>query len=237
MRTQTPNFIDINELIDAKENIAPVVPIEILTSPFYRFDLSRHNPDIAHVDMGRPETLRKYIVDTLTERRCGWGFGGWGEDRALYKTHPFFKDKAGDHSIHLGMDIWLPAETPVFVPFTGTVHGFKDNSTDHNYGPSIITEHRIGDASFYILFSHLSLHALDNLKEGATVRSGDQIASVACEEESTELPPHVHLQLITDLGEHNVDFPEVARLSEKNKYMNVCANPESLLSPFMVKDC
>src|SRR3989344_5661245 len=147
MRTQT-NYIDIVELIDAKENIAPVVPIEILTSPFYRFDLSRHNPDIAHVDMGRPETLRKYIVDTLTERRCGWGFGGWGEDRALYKTHPFFKDKAGDHSIHLGMDIWLPAETPVFVPFTGTVHGFKDNSTDHNYGPSIITEHRIGDASF-----------------------------------------------------------------------------------------
>jgi len=104
-------------------------------------------------------------------------------------------------------------------------------------GPSIITEHRIGDASFYILFSHLRPNALDNLKEGATVRSGDQIASVATEVESVELPPHVHLQLITDLGEHSVDFPEVARLSEKNKYMNVCANPESLLSPFMVKDC
>ena len=233
----TNQYISINELIDAKENIAPLVPIEILKSPYYRFDLSRHNLEVAHIDMSTPEALRKYILDTLTNRRCGWGFGGWGEDRALYQSHPFFRDKGGDHSIHLGMDIWLPAETPIYVPFTGTVHGFKDNSNDHEYGPSIITEHRIGDVPFYILFSHLSSNALDGIKEGALMRSGDQVATVATEKESIELPPHVHVQLITDMAGHGADFPEVAKLSEKNKYLNLCHNPESLLSPFMVKTC
>ena len=135
------------------------------------------------------------------------------------------------------MDIWLPPGTPIYVPFTGTIHAFKDAGPNHASSPSIITEHRIGDVPFYILFSHFSSKALDGIKEGATIRSGDRIASVAGEEENAELPPHFHIQLITDLSGHKADFPEVARLSEKNKYMNVCANPESLLSPFMVKDC
>lgn len=237
MPVQKQHFIDINELIDAKENIAPLVPIEILKSPYYRFDLSRHNPHVAHIDMAKPETLRTYIEETLTAHRCGWGFGGWGEDRAFYQTHPFFKDKPGDHSIHLGMDIWLPADTPIYSPFTGTVHAFKDNSLEHTYGPSIITEHQIGGVPFYIMFSHLSPYALDGINEGRLLRSGDQVATVGSEEDNAEIPPHFHIQLITDLAGHRADFPEVARLSEKNKYLNICHNPESLLSPFMVRDC
>ncbi|HEY4526675.1 MAG TPA: peptidoglycan DD-metalloendopeptidase family protein [Candidatus Paceibacterota bacterium] len=229
----TGKYIAINELIDAKENISPLFPLELLTTPPHRFDFSKKNPALSNVNMERPETLAALIDETLKQQHKLWGYGGWGEDRFLYQASPLFKAGQEYRSIHLGIDIWLPEGTSLHAPFAGTVHSFQNNQNFLDYGPTIITEHRIGDTSFYILYGHLSTESLGKIRGGQIVRAGDEIATIGKMHENGNWPSHVHLQLITDMGGKKGDFPGVAKPSEKDLYLKLCPNPESLLRPFL----
>ncbi len=221
-------------MLDSRENIAPLFPMKILSSRPLRFDFSRNNPAIRTVDMSQPEQLEAHITEALRRSGRSWGYGGWGEDRFLYQSSPLFKSGQEYRSIHLGIDIWLPPGTPIYTPMTGKVHSFADNQHFLDYGPTIITEHEIGGVRFYILYGHLSRSSLARLKLGQTLRYGDNIATIGERSENGSWPPHVHLQLIADMGEKKGDYPGVAKPSEKARYLQLCPNPESLIAPFLV---
>ena len=44
--------------------------------------------------------------------------------------------------LHLGVDIWADAGTPVYVPLDGRIHSFRDNNHFGDYGPTVILQHR-----------------------------------------------------------------------------------------------
>lgn len=84
-------------------------------------DLSRgYDPQIISLD---PPSIGRY-----NEKR-----------RNMYSTDLF----GGVRNIHMGLDIWVPAGTPVHAFADGSVLFFRDNDHPGDYGPTIITVHEI----------------------------------------------------------------------------------------------
>ena len=223
----------IETLIETRNELAPLFPLELLSTTPFKFDFSEGNNDIKEIDMTKGD-LEPYINDVLKTSGRAWGYGGWGENRFLYESSPLFKDGDGYRSIHLGIDIWLPAGTPLFAPLPGRIHSFQDNHNYLDYGPTIITEHTINDDTFYILYGHLSRPSLEGLTVGQTVSAGEQIATIGTPEENVGWPPHVHLQLIKNMCGKKGDFPGVATPAEKERYLDLCPNPGVLFERFVV---
>lgn len=230
MRAQIQNTISIADLIDAKENISPLFTLALLATPPARIDFSRDNPHAKHIDIAKGD-LQNHITETLKKSGSKWGYGGWGEDRTFYESE---KGERRYRAIHLGIDIWLPEGTSIHTPMTGTIHSFKHNTAPLSNGPTIVTEHAIDGIPLWILYGNLSKDSLGRLREGATVRSGDQVGSVGGTHENGGWPSHVHVQIVSDIGKNMGHFPAYAKHAEKEHYLLLCPNPVSLIAPFLV---
>jgi len=226
--------IEITEAIK-KTNLAvsPPIPSEYLRTSPYRFDFSKENPDIQEVDMSDFHTLQTYIDRTLAKNAKTWGLGGYGENRFFYEKSELFRSGDEYRSIHLGLDIWLPAKTPFLSPLPARVHSFQNNAHFLDYGPTIILEHDLDGVVFWTLYGHLSAESLEGLHEGKTINAGEQFATLGAPPVNGSWPPHLHLQLVGDLFGKKGDYPGVATPSEREKYLSVCPDPEILLAPFL----
>ncbi|MTI39058.1 peptidoglycan DD-metalloendopeptidase family protein, partial [Fulvivirga lutimaris] len=142
----------------------------------------------------------------------------YGEDRFIYSRSEAFNG-VENRSIHLGIDIWAAAGTEIFTPLDGTVHSFANNNQHADYGPTIILEHHLEDRAFYTLYGHLNTECLDDLFVGKKFKKGDHIASFGTYEENVHWPPHLHFQIIDDIGDHAGDYPGVAKPSEKEMWL------------------
>lgn len=131
--------------------------------------------------------------------------------------------------LHLGVDIWGPVGTKVMAPLNGIVHSFAFNNNDSDYGATIILTHNIDGVSFHTLYGHLSLNSLKNLYEGQPVTKGEVIAEFGMRFENGNWPPHLHFQIITDMGNWKGDYPGVCRFSEREQWLTSCPDPNLLL--------
>jgi len=155
--------------------------------------------------------------------------GGYDEDRAIY-TGAAFTDGDEPRTVHLGMDVAAPAGTDVFAPLAGTVHSFRDNAAPFDYGPTIILEHAMApDLVFHTLYGHLSRESLNGLYIGRAVAAGQQIATLGTEAVNGNWRPHLHFQIILDIGEARGDFPGVCRKSRRDDWKLVCPDPHVML--------
>ncbi len=155
--------------------------------------------------------------------------GGYDEDRAIYAGEAF---TSGDEprTLHLGLDIAAPARTEVFAPLAGMVHSFHDNAAAYDYGPTIILEHTVAaDLTFHTLYGHLSCESLAALRPGRIFGAGQAIATLGTPEVNGNWPPHLHFQVILDIGEWRGDFPGVFRKSQRDYWRLVCPDPRPLL--------
>lgn len=148
------------------------------------------------------ELPEEYWVLNLQRPQTNWNnhfeytIGRYDEDRKGMYTQALF---GGERTIHVGLDIGGPADTPVFAFENGTIHSFADNAEDGSYGPTIITEHQISiegkHRKIWVLLGHLSRESLVNLEVGASIKKGDRIGAMGREHENGGWPPHVHIQL------------------------------------------
>ena len=154
----------------------PVLPLD-LDKDAMPLDLSSANEALAGIDAADIEAFNRFITDTLIEGNAKAGIGGYLEDRHLYRKSPLFNDGKGEpRSLHLGVDLWTKAGTPVLAPLDGTVHSFQHNDAMLDYGATIILEHDIGGLRFWTLYGHLSRDSLEGLEEGRSVERGQVIA-------------------------------------------------------------
>jgi len=123
----------------------------------------------------------------------------------------------------------MAAGTPLYAPLDGFVHSFKDNNVFGDYGPTIIVEYILDNVKFYTLFGHLSRESLVGMYEGKKIRKGEQLASVGNFPINGDWPPHVHFQLIVDMGDKKGDFFGVSSLSQKEYYSILCPDPNLVL--------
>jgi murein DD-endopeptidase MepM/ murein hydrolase activator NlpD len=191
-------------------------------------DLSADNTALAQLDVVDTAATDAYIQQEIKNRKAAGAIGGYLENRLLYLRSTVF---AGEEhrTLHLGIDIWLPAGAAIFALLPGKVHSFADNANFGDYGPTIILEHVLENLHFYTLYGHLSRSSLTATYEGKTVEAGEQIAVLGSEEENGNWPPHLHFQIMLDMQGRLGDFPGVAAPSQKEFYQLLCPDPNLLL--------
>jgi murein DD-endopeptidase MepM/ murein hydrolase activator NlpD len=115
------------------------------------------------------------------------------------------------------------------APLDGIVHSFAFNNRFGDYGATIILTHLLVGFTFYTLYGHLSLHSIKNLREGGLVKKGEVFAEFGIPAENGSWPPHLHFQLILDIGEWKGDYPGVCKFSEKEAWLTNCPDPDTIL--------
>lgn len=180
--------------------------------------------------------------------------GRYNEKRPnMYNTELF----KGVRNIHMGIDIWVPAGTPVYAFSEGEILCFGDNRAPGDYGPAIITKHELPEKYFlqepsekktrkrvsaeppisssvnktrtlYALFGHLSRNSLKGLHEGKKLCKGEAFADIGTEEENGGWVPHLHFQLSFE-HPSGPDMPGVVSEDEHRNALKKYPDPRIIL--------
>ncbi len=222
------DFIKFLKSISSKP--LQVLDPTISKKQYVSLDLSVHNTNLNKIDVSSSYNLENYIQHYLKENRALVAYGGYLEERAIYKRSSHFNNQqTEERNIHLGIDFWCKAETPVIVPFDAKVHSFKNNSNYGDYGPTIILKHTINDIIFYSLYGHLSLASISNISINQEFKKGEIIATLGSKEVNGDYAPHLHFQIIQDIQDFQGDYPGVCNKSNLEFYKHNCPNPNSIL--------
>lgn len=206
--------------------IAPDIP----NSLYFPLDLSINNKALAKSNPTTSEDFENFIHKLLKENNAKIAFGGYNETRNLYKRSPVFKSvKQEERNIHIGLDLWTTAETPILAALDGKIHSFQINNQLGDYGPTIILEHEIDNHKFYTLYGHLSVESLQILSKGQIIKKGEQIATLGNASVNGDYAPHLHFQIIKDIQNKEGDYPGVCSPSSLSFYLENCPNPNLLL--------
>ena len=162
--------------------------------------------------------------------------GGYLEPRPIYTASSY--DKIGNkgresRSIHLGVDFWLPAATPVHALFDGEVVTATNDAGDKEYGGLVILRHREEGLEFYTLYGHLSVDSATRYKLGACLKAGDEIGVLGICSENGNWAPHLHFQIILSMLDYKIDFPGVGYHSQIDLWQSLCPDPNLL---FKIKE-
>jgi murein DD-endopeptidase MepM/ murein hydrolase activator NlpD len=167
------------------------------------------------------------IDEVMREADTAFAFGRYAEPRELYSNDDFASDETGEsRTIHMGLDLFCVADTPVHAPLDGTVELLVNNDRELDYGPMIVLRHATDTGQiFYTLYGHLSLNTLDSIAQDQEVRAGEQIATVGVPPHNGNWPPHLHMQLVLELMSLAADFPGVAYASKQDYWLTLSPSP------------
>ena len=143
-----------------------------------------------------------------------YGLGLYGEDRTVYRSAQFADAASPERrTIHLGVDVFAPAGTPVRAPLPGRVARVAYNADPLDYGHTLILEHRAGDLTFRLLVGHLGASLPGLCREGDTVEAGQVVAHLGDWPENGGWAPHAHIQIVADRLEQDANFFGVGHAS------------------------
>ena len=207
----------------------PVVPLDP-SDKLLRMDFTVKNAALNAETFTSTERFSVWVEDELRREGARYGVGGYNEHRTIYARSERF-DSSGEEPrrLHLGIDIWGPAGTPVCAPLDGRVHSFADNNHFGDYGATVILQHEVDGFVFHTLYGHLSRASLAGKEEGAPVSAGSPIATFGIPEENGHWPPHLHFQVIIDMEGKWGDYPGVCRFSQRERWLANCPDPDVLL--------
>jgi murein DD-endopeptidase MepM/ murein hydrolase activator NlpD len=204
------------------EAVGKVVDYNAGTDRLFSFDFTTANTELTTAIIADTQKFSDWVSNKLKANDCRYGIGGYMEHRTIYAVSPHFDTEDEPRRLHLGVDIWGDAGTPVYAPFDGKVHSFQDNNTLGDYGPAIILQHNLDGLALYSLYGHLSRKSLEGLTLGQPVSKNQQIATLGNNQENGQWPPHLHFQLMFDMEGKHGDYPGVCKYSEREKYrMNI----------------
>ncbi len=179
------------------------------------------------------ETIDRFCALVDSQVDSSPGIGRYDEPRLVYVTDLFRHVnnwEVENRTVHIGIDVFLPAGTEVRAPLAGVVHSFRNNAGAGDYGPTIILEHEPQPGlRFFTLYGHLSEDSLDGLAPGRPFAAGAVIARLGDATVNGGWPPHLHFQVMTDLLGRRGDFPGVAAPSERAIYLDLCPDPNLIL--------
>ncbi len=114
-----------------------VLPVDLSAPDVARLDFSARNPRVLQADLRDTAAFAELVAGLLADQDAHIGVGGYLENRVIYRRSPglFGDPTAPARSLHLGVDVWLRAGTPVLAPLAGVVHSAQDNAGFGDYGP------------------------------------------------------------------------------------------------------
>jgi murein DD-endopeptidase MepM/ murein hydrolase activator NlpD len=207
----------------------PVVPFTTGKDHLLQIDFTESNKEVTQEVYTDINKFSGYINNQLEKSGSRYGIGGYNELRTIYAGSTHFDAGAEPRRLHLGIDIWGSAGTPVFAFMGGRVHSFAFNSNAGNYGATLILLHQLDGFAFHTLYGHISLKDIENLTGSQYVVRGQKIAHLGKPEENGHWPPHLHFQIIIDMQLKQGDYPGVCKFSEREKYLQNCPDPDLIL--------
>lgn len=206
----------------------------------HKLDLSVSSKWIGHQEEFNDLELFEYKINKLqSENSLKIIAGGYLEPRPLYTSTVF--DKTGNsgresRTIHLGIDFWLPAQTPVHALFDGEVVVSYNNYGNKLYGGLIILKHKAEDFEFYTLYGHLRINSVSIRKIGDKIKKDDCIGCLGNRQENGNWVPHLHFQVMLSLLNYKIDFPGVAFYNEIEVWKSICPDPNLLFKSEVLKN-
>lgn len=214
-----------------RDDFHPIVPFDPFKNKIIKFDMTSANPDLTEEIISDLEAYSHYINQHLSEAGALYGIGGYGEHRTVYGRSKLFDGGEGSQEprrLHLGLDIWGNAGTPIFAPLDSVVHSFAFNDRFGDYGATIILSHELDGDLFYSLYGHLSIADLEPITTGMRISKGSSFAHMGLPHENGHWPPHLHFQLIVEIGDAKGDYPGVCKYSEREKYLSNSPDPDMI---------
>ncbi|MEY4222914.1 MAG: hypothetical protein RL334_1556, partial [Chloroflexota bacterium] len=152
-----------------QSGFASIVEVDVRTARATQFDLSVGSALLAgdeRENAASPLTERLFAL--LRTTGASIGINGYDEARAFYTSAAFAGPSplSETRTIHMAIDLTLPAGSPIYAPLAGVVSGFEDALDRLDYGPVIVLRHMAGDTPFYTLYGHLSRESLAGLRIG-----------------------------------------------------------------------
>ncbi len=217
-----------------------VVPYDPSRDRILAMDLSVSNTRIDSQSLGDTQRLAEYIGSRLASAKAKYAIGGYNEHRTIYARSRHFDlpigqmaqgpgTQAEPRRLHLGTDIWGPDGTPVMAPTESIVHSFAFNNHNGDYGATIVLTHQVEGISFHTLYGHLSLNSLKNLQEGQRIRRGEVFTEFGMRFENGNWPPHLHFQIVLDMGHWLGDYPGVCTFSSRAAWLANSPDPDLIL--------
>lgn len=195
-------------------------------------DFTEKNKELTAEIIEDIDSFCAYINHQLQIAHCQLGIGGYAEHRTIYnRSRVFDGAHPGEEPrrLHLGIDIWGPAGTPVYAFMGGMVHSFAFNDQYGDYGATIVLLHQLDGLPFYTLYGHLSLRDIQMRAAGQYVTIGETIGHFGEPHENGHWPPHLHFQIILDMQLKKGDYPGVCKYSEREQYLANSPDPDLIL--------
>lgn len=193
-------------------------------------DLSISNQELLKIDMSDAKAVEDFISNHLQKNNAHVAFGGYNEERNLYKSSTIFNNQEHEErNIHIGIDLWIKAGTAVLTAVDGEVYGFDFNTGKGNYGPTIILKHTIENQTFYTLYGHLSVESIEQIEIGTPFIKGQRIATLGDSSVNGGYAPHLHFQIIKNIEDYTGDYPGVCSKKDLAYYLDNCPDPNLLL--------
>lgn len=213
----------------AKNVISKVVDFNPSTDRLLPLDFTASNTELTTKILADTDLFSNWVEEKLAKSDAKYGIGGYGEHRTIYSRSIHFDTVEEPRRLHLGTDIWGPAETPIYNFYDAKVHSFKFNDNFGDYGATIILQYQLDDLTLYSLYGHLSLASLEGLTEGQFIPAGKQFTSFGVKEENGYWPPHLHFQLMFDMESKKGDYQGVCQFSKRDIYLANCPDPALIL--------
>ena len=208
-----------------RQRFVPMFDPELTAANTVGIDLSLENREFD--GLGKSEWDRA-IENKIAAAGAVAAVGGYLEQRSVYRDTPNFKGDE-DRNVHIGVDVFIAAETQVYAPLAGEVHCCANRQGEGDYGPVIILRHELDGMVFHSLYGHLTEASLDGMSRGMAVDAGAPIARIGIRPRNGDWPPHLHFQLIRDLQGLDDNYPGVARASDLGFYRVNCPDPGDLI--------
>jgi 4-aminobutyrate aminotransferase-like enzyme/Ser/Thr protein kinase RdoA (MazF antagonist) len=227
-----PNTNEVIDWLESNEDkIGRVVEPDLRTTHKVMLDLSAGSRELGNLaDVANVEQFSRHIFDRIRDANSIVGIGRYNEARPIY-TSDIYKTEGNDgpewRTVHLGLDVFMEAGSPVLAPLDGIVHSFGNNAATLDYGPTIILQHTAAgkQLTFFTLYGHLSADSLDGLYEGMPVAQGTRFGKIGSYPVNGGWPPHLHFQIITDMLDKTGEFPGVARPSQRGIWLSLSPDP------------
>ena len=211
-------------------NASKVISKEVDYCDYVALDMSIHNADLKNHNLETAKDYEVYIQNHLDKNKAQIAYGGYLEVRDLYKRSTVFKNDVSDErNIHIGLDLWINEQAPIYAALEGKIHSFQNNDALGDYGPTIILKHEVEGNIFHTLYGHLSLESLTDKKIGDKIEKGQQIGTLGLPPINGDYAPHLHFQIIIDMENKKGDYPGVCSKERVSFYAENCPNPDLLL--------
>ncbi len=218
-------------LDSARGSFAPLMGTDLSDAPVGSLSVENSTCPKNPFEMPAEEAAR--LGEEFDDNGRIW-LGYYNEPRLIYTDTAFRRGpwKASDRrTVHLAVDGFAPAGTPLHAPLDGTVIVAEYRTGNLDYGGVIVLRHETPEGDpFYTLYGHLNPAFLEQLKPGDRVERGAVFCTLGDLDQNGGWAPHVHFQLALSVDGLEENWPGVGDPDDMVLWGAICPNPAALLN-------